>query len=149
MFGYSFNNTDNTAFDWSNHLHPDDKEAVEAGLLAAIQSSVVHWEDAYRFIRADGSVADVFGRASIIRDADGKASRMIGSIHDLSRQHDLEAKLDSEIASRSKLLTNYEESFKLIFNSSSDVLFDSDLIHNVVLISDAYEKEFGYKLTVI
>ena len=40
----------------------------------------------------------------------------------------------------------FRESFKLIFNSTSDVLFDSDLINNKVIISDAYENELGYKI---
>jgi PAS domain S-box-containing protein len=43
--------------------------------------------------------------------------------------------------------SEYKKSFRLIFNSSSDVLFDSDLITNKVTISYAYEKEFGYKIT--
>jgi two-component system sensor histidine kinase UhpB len=42
--------------------------------------------------------------------------------------------------------SDYKKSFKLIFNSTSGVLFDSDLISNKVTISYAYEKEFGYKI---
>jgi len=51
-------------------------------------------------------------------------------------------KREQEIAAREFNTKN----FKLYFNSSSDVLFDSDLITNEVLISDAYEKDFGYKI---
>ncbi len=40
-----------------------------------------------------------------------------------------------------------EENFRIMFNSSSDVLFDSDLIADKVMINDAYEKEFCYKRT--
>jgi PAS domain S-box-containing protein len=147
LFGYTLKNNKGNITDWGNHLHPDDKEAIEEGLHAAIASTAVHWEQAYRFIRADGSVAKVFDRASIIRHADGKAYRMIGAIQDLSRQKELEERLDHEIAAKGNLLTEYRESFKLIFNSSSDVLYDVDLITGRVIISDAFEKEFGYKIT--
>jgi PAS domain S-box-containing protein len=143
LFGYTFNNTDKVAFDWSNYLHPEDKERVMKGLKEAIASSASHWEHAFRFIRADGSIANVFGRASIIRQADGKAYRMIGAIHDLSRQKELEEKLDQEIAIKAE----YRESFRLIFNSSSDVLYDVNLVNDELIISDAYEKEFGYKIS--
>ena len=51
-------------------------------------------------------------------------------------------KREQEIAAREFNTKN----FKLYFNSSSDVLFDSDLITNEVLINDAYEKDFGYKI---
>ena len=145
LFGYAIKNNKGNIADWSNHLHPDDKEAVEKGLQDAIASSASHWEHAYRFIRADGSIAKVFGRASIIRHADGKAYRMIGAMHDLSRQKELEEKLD--YTTKRKLLAEYKESFQFIFNSSSDVFYDVDLIANEVIISDAYEKEFGYKIT--
>jgi PAS domain S-box-containing protein len=72
---------------------------------------------------------------------------MIGAIQDLSRQRELEEMLDHEIATKWIQLSAYKESFKLIFNSSPDVLYDIDLIANKIMISDAYEKEFGYKIT--
>lgn len=51
-------------------------------------------------------------------------------------------KLDNEINSKAE----YEKNFKLIFNSSSDILCDDDLITNQVILSGAYEKKFGYKI---
>jgi PAS domain S-box-containing protein len=148
LFGYAIqNNKGHFAADWGNHLHPYDKEAVEKGLRNAIASSDSHWEHAYRFIRADASSAKVFNRGTIIRHADGTAYRMIGAMQDITRQKELEEKLDHEIAINGKLLSEYKESFKFIFNASSDVFYDSDLIANEIIISDAYEKEFGYKIT--
>jgi PAS domain S-box-containing protein len=97
LFGYDLKNNNGNMADWSKHLHPDDKEVVEEGLQNAITSSAAKWEQAYRFVRADGSIANVFGRASIIRHEDGTAYRMIGVIHDLSRQNELEEKLQLEI----------------------------------------------------
>jgi len=46
---------------------------------------------------ADDSIANVFGRASIIRDGDGKAYRMIGAVHDVSKQKVLEERLEQEM----------------------------------------------------
>ncbi|MEO8412410.1 MAG: PAS domain-containing protein [Ginsengibacter sp.] len=146
LFGYAFENVGNIAFNWSDFLHPDDKDAVEKGLQDAVESDVAQWQHAFRFMRTNGSVAKVFGRGSIIRDASGKAFRMMGAIHDLSRQIDLEEKLAEEIATRGELITDYKKNFKLLFNSSSNVLFDIDLLNNEAMISDAYEKEFGYTL---
>jgi len=72
---------------------------------------------------------------------------MIGAIHDLSPQKELEEKLAVAMATKGKLKMGYKESFKFIFHSSSDVLFDNDLETDEVIISDSYEKEFGYKIT--
>ncbi|MEP7110776.1 MAG: PAS domain-containing protein [Ferruginibacter sp.] len=147
LFGYPIKNNKGNIADWLNYLYPDDKEVVEKKLQAAIASSVTRWEHSYRFTRADGSVAKVFDRASIVRQEDGKAYRMIGVMQDISRQKELEEKLDHEIATNVKLFSDYKESFKLIFNSSAELLYDIDLVANEVIISDAFEKEFGYKIT--
>ena len=58
----------------------------------------------------------------------------------------MEAKLEKEIATKEKVMAEYAENFRLIFNSATDVLFDHDLITNIVLISDAYKKQFGYQV---
>jgi len=56
-------------------------------------------------------------------------------------------KINYARTAREQLLAEIEKGFRGIFNSSSDVLFDSDLLANKVMINDAYEKEFGYKKT--
>jgi len=147
LFGYRIkNNKGDMIADWANYLHPDDKDVVITSILNAIKSPATKWELAYRVSRVDGSIAKVYVRASIFRDHGGKAYRMIGAMQDLSRQSELEEKLEKEIASKGQLLTEYNESFKLIFNSSTDILYDIDLVTNEIVLSDAYEKEFGYKI---
>lgn len=66
--------------DWRNYLHPDDKKAVEDGLLKAITSVGAHWEHTYRLTNADGSIVKVLNRASIFRRPPEKAYRMVGVI---------------------------------------------------------------------
>ena len=113
LFGYPIKNNKGNLVDWSNHIHPDDKETVEKGFYDAIASSVTLWENTYRLLRTDGSVARVFGRAGIIRHADGKAYRMIGVIQDLSRQKELEEKLDHDISDLKVLEERLEGEIKL------------------------------------
>ncbi|MCW3108540.1 MAG: domain S-box protein [Segetibacter sp.] len=88
LFGYDIKNNNGKIpiSQWENYLHPNDKEAVEKGLHDAIASSTANWESAYRFIRSDGSIAKVFNRAGIFRNADGKAFRMIGALQDITER---------------------------------------------------------------
>lgn len=102
LFGYAYNDKTNISFDWTNVLYPNDKGAVQKSIKTAITSGGMHWEDAFRLIRADGSIANVIGRASVIRDGNGKPCRMIGVIHDLSREKELEHALMQEIALKEK-----------------------------------------------
>ena len=147
LFGYQFTKENNQGFNWSQFLHPEDKAAVEKGFEDAIASGKMSWEHGYRFIKADGTVANVYGRASIIRDEKGQAVRMIGVIHDLSRQHELEEKLQKEILSAGRLHLEYKENLRMLFNSTSDVLYDIDLVTDEIILSEGYEKEFGYPIT--
>jgi len=113
LFGYEIkNNMGNMITDWANYMHPDDKKQIEKELYDSLQSSATEWEHAYRVTRADGSVAKVYARASIIRDADGKAYRMIGAMQDLSRQKQLEEELDHTIKLKEKQITEASDDAK-------------------------------------
>ncbi len=146
LLGYTQKGPQVKRHNWNNSLHPDDRASTEKGLLDTLASPAIKWEHSYRLLRADGSVAKVIDRANIIRDAKGNALRMIGAMHDITRRKLLEGKLRRQLSINEKLLAQFNKSFKLIFNSSSDVLFDADLLCNKVIISNGYEKQFGYKL---
>jgi PAS domain S-box-containing protein len=147
IVGYTFTRSAKEDLNWHNFLHPGDKKPVAKALRNALASRSSNWEQAFRFIRADGSAATVFCKANIIRDADGKACRMIGAMHDLSLQKELEEKLEHEIASSGQLLSAYHESFRLMFNSSSDILYDIDIATDEIVLSDGYQTALGYPIT--
>jgi PAS domain S-box-containing protein len=146
VFGYKLENNTINFRDLTKDLLIEGQETIEK-LMKVLASRKKNWDDSYRMKRYDGTVASVVSRASIVRDRAGKAIRMIGATQDVSRLLELEKKLEQEMVSKGELFTAYKESFKLIFNSSSDVLFDADLVTNEIIVSDGYEKEFGYKIT--
>lgn len=78
---------------WRDLVHPDDRQRVFAGLQRALAGDQVYWEDEYRFIRADGAERYAVDRGHIIRDADGKALRMVGSLMDVTERRELEERL--------------------------------------------------------
>jgi PAS domain S-box-containing protein len=78
---------------WTARVHPEDRARVEAGLAAAIAGSAQDWSDHYRFARGDGSFAHVQDRGFLIRDATGRAVRMVGGINDVTDRVLLEEQL--------------------------------------------------------
>ena len=102
LFGYHIQGNTGNISALTSHIHPADKKIVETSLQNAIASDVISWEHFFRFIRADGTIANVFKKASILRDANGKAYRIIGALHDFSLQKDLEDKLEMEIKLKGK-----------------------------------------------
>jgi PAS domain S-box-containing protein len=78
---------------WKNHIRPDDRERVVTSIQSAIAGPHGNWSAEYRFLRADGSEAYVFDRGFVIRDEQGCAIRMIGSMLDLTERRQAEEAL--------------------------------------------------------
>ncbi|HEX5431223.1 MAG TPA: PAS domain-containing protein, partial [Bryobacteraceae bacterium] len=73
------------AFDWwLEKIHPDDRQRVSEGFLAALNSDAKEWKAEYRFRKADGEWAQMLDRACFARAADGKAVRVVGSNLDIT-----------------------------------------------------------------
>src|SRR6185437_10693903 len=71
---------------WYDHIHPEDRERVVAGIHAVIKDGGSSWSDHYRYQRADGKYANVMDRGYIARDALGTAVRMIGAMTDVTEK---------------------------------------------------------------
>ena len=79
---------------WWKRIHPEDRRKVLKNFHATVDNpSRSHWEDTYRFQKADGSFASVFDRGYIVRSDAGRAVRMIGSLLDLTESRRREEEL--------------------------------------------------------
>lgn len=79
---------------WTDHIHIDDKNEIVGRVYAALAGSDTTWVGEYRYCHADGHIMTVIDRAFIIRDIAGKAVRMIGSMIDVTKQRETEARLN-------------------------------------------------------
>ena len=84
LFGYDIQEANADESSWSNHIHPDEKERVQASILRAINNGANSWTDEYKYIKSDGTLALVTDRGIIIRNDEGKATRMIGAMQDVT-----------------------------------------------------------------
>ncbi len=122
-FGYHVKNNKANSADWGNHLHPDDKDIVRTELHEAIASSAPHWQKAYRFIRADGSFAKVFDRATIFRDIHGKAYRMMGIMKDIGQEKEhKKAGFDIVADNKNLLIKKIKNAIVELINYSNEQL---------------------------
>ncbi len=78
---------------WKNRLHPDDRDAAVASVDSLISGSDNFWSGEYRFRHADGHYLTVFDRSFVIRNADGRAVRLLGSMIDVTSQREMENRL--------------------------------------------------------
>lgn len=85
LFGFDLTGDLNHAW-WHDHVHPNDRDDVEAGINAILASDEHFWADEYRFRCVDGRYANVLDRGYVLRDDAGHAVRFIGAMVDITAQ---------------------------------------------------------------
>lgn len=110
LFGHATTGTPSDLEQWQKNLHAQDHDRIMAGIRTAINSGREIWQDEYRFHRADGSIANVLDRGYIIRDADGRAVRIIGAIMDITERKLAEERIQEQAA----LLDRAQEAISLL-----------------------------------
>jgi len=82
------------SIEWARErIHPDDREPVARTIGEAIRSGAEQWSCEYRFRRYDGTYAFVYDRGFVLREAAGRAVRVVGAITDLSDRKQREDRL--------------------------------------------------------
>ncbi len=93
LFGYPREELEPGPESWTLRIHPDELQQVADDIHAVIDGRDQYWSAEYRFRRRDGSYADIFDRGFVIRDAAGKAIRMIGAMQDFTQRKQAEVKI--------------------------------------------------------
>lgn len=95
LFGYS-DLGDLTFTTWSDKIHPDDFERVtQATQQAFFDPECSNIENEYRFLKSDGTYANVADRGIIIRNDTGEAIRVVGAVSDVTERKAFESSLKS------------------------------------------------------
>lgn len=93
IYGHAVFRDDGTPTAWRELIHPDDRaraiQAFEA--LRTGQKDVL--QEVFRFQRVDGSWATVEDRGFVVRDGDGRVTKVLGSMLDISERLQLEERL--------------------------------------------------------
>ena len=72
---------------WAGRLWPEDREGALERMDAALAGNVEHFHDVWRVVRSDGGVRWYQCSAHIIRNAGGRAERMVGVNVDIDAHH--------------------------------------------------------------
>ena len=113
---------------WYEHIHPEDRDRVVAGVHDAIRRRAEVWTDAYRHLRADGSWAQVEDRAYLLYGDDGRPVRMVGATQDVTERRRAEAARESErlrlrrVLSQMPAAVSVHEGPELTFVALSDAM---------------------------
>ncbi|MCX2839403.1 PAS domain-containing protein [Salinimicrobium sp. MT39] len=97
IFGYDTNEATTVHAFWLRKVVDEDRGKVQRSLADAINNTgVKKWKLEYRFVKADGMIAHIIDRGYILRDSNGKATRMVGAVLDVTNSRRLLQKVQKQ-----------------------------------------------------
>jgi diguanylate cyclase (GGDEF)-like protein/PAS domain S-box-containing protein len=113
---------------WINHVHPDDKAAVQQAQNSLIEKGSLNHQ--YRFIHADGHVIWIDDQLMLIRDSAGKPIEAVGAWLDIT-----DDKTAEEL-----LRVNAQ-----VFEFSREGIITTDADNKILTANKAFTEITGYK----
>ncbi|MBM4181249.1 MAG: PAS domain-containing protein [Betaproteobacteria bacterium] len=90
MLGHAPGEIGDSLEEWSGRLHPDDRAAALDAMRAHRDGKTAHLETAFRLRHRDGRYLWMLARGLAVRDESGRATRMVGTISDITQSVELE-----------------------------------------------------------
>lgn len=98
LYGYHHGSRTFSAQEKIARIHRADQPRVVGRMHEKLRCTDSLWVEEYEFQRRDGRYAHVLDRALIIRDAQGRAQRLIGAMTDLTHRREAEAQIREQAA---------------------------------------------------
>jgi PAS domain S-box-containing protein len=138
QIGYEDHEIPNRFGEWRSRVHPDDLDRALNTINDFIAAPWPNYEIEFRFRHKDGSYRWILAKASLIKDADERVIRMIGSHLDIT-----ERKL-AEQALRAS-----EERYRKLFDYAPDGILIADEHNRFVDANPGMCQLLGYDLSEI
>ncbi|MEG3084729.1 PAS domain-containing protein [Sphingomonas sp. PB2P12] len=148
-YGHELSTVDPTGDWWIAHIHPDDRDRIETSIHAVIDGGGSDWSEEYRFVRADGSYADVLDRGYLIRDDDGAPVRMIGALLDQSARKAVERQLREANEGLEEAVVASTADRDRLWDLSTDIMLRAKYDGTIVAVNPAWAVVLGWTIEEI
>ncbi len=79
---------------WKENIHPEDRDRVSKTLMDILNDpNRFSFESEYRFIKSNGTEIYLVDKGTVVRDKNGKPTRMVGAIQNITRRKAYEQSL--------------------------------------------------------
>ncbi|MFA5884643.1 MAG: PAS domain S-box protein [Acidimicrobiia bacterium] len=128
--GYAARDIEPTIEAWRTFVYPDDVDDVFDSIAAAIAGGARQWAREFRFAHRHGRTLWVLARGEILRDADGRAVRVVGGLRDVTgRRH-----AEEILRAQARLL-----------DEATDVIYARDLDDRITYWNRSAEGVYGWR----
>lgn len=135
VFGYEKQKVDEPWQWWKSKIHPEDRPQVVTTIEKALESRNERVQFEYRFKATDGTYKNVYDRAFIVNNDNGKPIRIIGAMQDVTRQKEEEQWLRLFKSA----ITTTTEAVTILEGEPNDKLG-----RKILFVNDAFEVITGY-----
>jgi eukaryotic-like serine/threonine-protein kinase len=132
ILGFGDNELPNRRRTFIERCHPDDWGNVEGAIRAHLAGETDHYEIEHRMLHRDGSYRWVLARGVALRDGQGKAYRMAGSIVDITDRKKAEEKLATALTSEQASREEAEQALEALRVSEAQYRCLADSIPHIV-----------------
>ena len=136
LFGYKRGGDIVSKSFWESKIHPNDVHPFLNSLkLAKEDKNLTKWTFDYRFLKKEASYANVRENVIIIRNKEGKATRLVGALQDITKA----VKREDHLGLLEKLVAGAKDSI-LMAKVHNDNFLDSEIIY----ANSSFKELFGY-----
>ncbi len=148
-YGHVLADVEPTGDWWIGHIHADDRDRIDHSIHAVIDGDGSDWTAEYRFLRADGSYADVLDRGYLIRDEDGRPLRMIGAMLDQSARKAVERQLRAVNEGLEEAVVATKADRDRLWDLSTDIMLRARYDGTIVAVNPAWTEMLGWDMEEI
>ena len=107
IIGYSYDEIKNTTQQWTDFIHPDDRQKAWQSITDVIEGRSLAHKIEYRMLHKDGSTRWILDQAKVMkRDSDGKPTRMSGTHNDITERKHIENVIEENSQRFRRILDN-------------------------------------------
>ncbi|QJW92958.1 PAS domain S-box protein [Frigoriglobus tundricola] len=135
---------------WLACLHPDDRAAAAAATAAALAGDAYH--DEFRVCRSDGSVLWIESDGAVVRDDDGRAVRLLGTVRNVTDRKRAEEALKTADRRKDEFLAVLAHELRnplAPIRNGIEVLRLADLPPKVVKTLAMMDRQLGHMINLI
>ena len=133
LYGLSMNDPVPTEKMWAERIHPGDRNNILNKQEASLNSDKNVFISEYRFNVEGVGYRNLYDRCYIVRNKEGKAVRMMGSMMDITEQKQIEDELRKS-----------KERYQSLIEQASDYIMITDTKGNFTDVNSSLCKAFGY-----
>jgi diguanylate cyclase (GGDEF)-like protein/PAS domain S-box-containing protein len=137
IFGWPLESNPVNSQTFVNAIHPEDRHLVKQAALQTINTDKPY-DVEFRIIRSDGHIRYLHALSELIRDAQGKPLRFLGSAQDITAYKQVE-----------QALRESTQTLSAILNAATDSIVMIELDTTCVIINPAAAARLGYPIDEI